>query len=404
MPGLLPPKFLLDNFKKAIDDERAHKYCPVAGVPALREQIAKHWSPYFNDRKIDPNTDILCTNGAIGAIYSILNNMVTKGDHVHMFEPYYTQYINHIEFAGADCVTSPMYTNDKGEWFFDFDHFEKSLDENSKLLIITNPHNPSGKIFTEAEIARLSAILDKWPQVTVLSDEVYFHLPFDGRKLISFANYSESNWKKTINVFSAGKMLNCTGWKIGWAIGPKELIHQAFFVHEASVFCNNVPGQYALAMSLEQAWTEPYEGHKNYFAYVNSVFQAGRDACTKLLTLSKKIKFKPTVVESGYFMPVDISGCEDQIPEKYFVKNVNYEDDEHTQVQQMQFPDNFERVPLDFALCRYLACEMGVSCMPVSNFCLQESKAPLHNFIRIAICRPPEQFLNPVMIEKFESL
>lgn len=83
-------------------------------------------------------------------------------------------------------------------------------------------------------------------------------------------------------------------------------------------------------MSLDQAWTQPYEGHENYFAYVNSVFQAGRDACTKLMSLSKKIKFKPTVVESGYFMPVDISGCEDQIPAKYFIKNVNYEEDEHT--------------------------------------------------------------------------
>jgi len=330
--------------------------------------------------------------------------MVNKGDHVHMFEPYYTQYINHIEFAGADCVTSPMYTNDKGEWFFDFDHFEKSLDENSKLLIITNPHNPSGKIFTEDEIARLSAILDKWPQVTVLSDEVYFHLPFDGRKLVSFANYSESNWKKTVNVFSAGKMLNCTGWKIGWAIGPKDLIHQAFFVHEASVFCPNVPGQYALSKSLEQAFTQPYEGYKNYFAFVQSVFQAGRDACQELLSYSQNIKFKPTVVESGYFMPVDISGCEEHIPEKYFLKNVNYEDDEKTLVKQMQFPDNFERVPLDFALCRYLAVEKGVSCMPVSNFCLHESKTPLHNYIRIAICRPPDQFLNPSMIEKFKTL
>lgn len=149
----------------------------------LREAVAKWFSPHFNHRLLDANKNILITNGAIGAIYAVINNLVTKGDHVHMFEPYYTQYINHIEFAGADAVTSPMHTNDKGEWFFDFDHLEESLDKNSKVLIITNPHNPSGKMFSADEIARLSAILDKWPQVTVLSDEVYFHLPFDGRKL-----------------------------------------------------------------------------------------------------------------------------------------------------------------------------------------------------------------------------
>lgn len=75
-------------------------------------------------------------------------------------------------------------------------------------------------MFTEHEIKKLSEILDRHPHVTVLSDDVYFHLPFDGRKYISFANYSQSNWKKTVSVFSAGKMLNCTGWKIGWMVGP----------------------------------------------------------------------------------------------------------------------------------------------------------------------------------------
>ena len=134
------------------------------------------------------------------------------------------------------------------------------------------------------------------------------------------------------------------------------------------------------------------------------MFQSGRDACVKLLRYSKNIKFRPTVVESGYFMPVDISGCESQIPAKYFVKNVNYEKDPHTKIEQMQFGDNFEKVPLDFALCRYLAVEKGLACMPISNFCLQESKKPLHTFIRIAICRPPEAFLNDKLISTFKTL
>ena len=256
-----------------INDHQNNQYSPPAGHMLLRSEICKWWSPHFNGRTLDPNSNVLITNGAIGAIYAVINNLVSEGDSVHMFEPYYTQYINQIEFSGASAVTSPMYTNDKGEWFFDFDHFEKSLDANSNLLIITNPHNPSGKLFTKEEIARLSAILEKWPQVAVLSDEVYFYLPFDGRKLEVFANYSEANWSKTVTVFSAGKMLNCTGWKVGWAIGPKNLIANAFAVHEAVAFCPNVPGQIALAKSLEEAFTKPYDGHKNYFEYVRSVFE-----------------------------------------------------------------------------------------------------------------------------------
>ena len=86
--------------------------------------------------------------------------------------------------------------------------------------MITNPHNPSGKLFTRDEIAKMSAILDKHPQINVVSDDVYYFLPFDGRKYESFANFSQSNFEKTITVYSAGKMLNCTGWKIGWSIGP----------------------------------------------------------------------------------------------------------------------------------------------------------------------------------------
>lgn len=109
-------------------------------------------------------------------------------------------------------------------------------------MLLTNPHNPSGKMFTEAETKQMTEILNRHPHVLVITDEVYFHLPFDGRKQVSFARYCKSNWEKTITVFSVGKMLNCTGWKIGWAVGPARLIKQAMFVHEAMSFNTNVPG------------------------------------------------------------------------------------------------------------------------------------------------------------------
>lgn len=170
------------------------------------------------------NKNILVTNGACGALSASIMNLCGKGDFVHTFEPFFSQYINQIEFAGAECRPSPMHTDEEGAWHFDFDHFEKSLDENSKVLILNNPHNPTGRVFTEDEIARVSKILEKHPQVTVLADEVYFHLPFGGRKMVSFANYSEANWNKTINIFSFGKMLNCTGWKLGFCIAPAHMI------------------------------------------------------------------------------------------------------------------------------------------------------------------------------------
>ncbi len=403
VPGLGPPKFLTETMKEVIDIPANNHYSPVIGHATLRSEIAKWWSPYFNGRELNPATDVLVTTGAIGAVYCIIENLCTKGDTVHMFEPYYTCYINCIEFAGANCSTSPMYTDKDGNWHFDFDHFEKSLNENSRLLILNNPHNPTGRLFTDEEMQRMTKILEKWPKVTVLNDEVYFFLPFDGKKMLSFANYGD-NWHKTINVYSARKMLNCTGWKVGWAIGPAALVKQAFYVHESSSFNSNVPGQVAIAKVMETMWTKEYEGHKNYFEYCVKVFEEGRAGCTQMLEKATGLKFTPTKVESGYFMCVDVTGCEDKIPAKYFAKNENYEDDKDTVVRQMQFPEHFDKVPLDFAVCRYLAVECGISCMPVTNFCLHESEHRLERFIRIAICRPGDQFNNPNMMGKFEKL
>lgn len=185
---------------------------------------------------------MLVTNGAIGSLFSAIMNMVGPGDSVHMFEPYYSQYINHVEFAGASVKTSPMYTDAEGTWHFDFDHFEKSIDASTKVVLITNPHNPSGKLWTRQEIEKLTEILDRHPHVRVISDDVYFFLPFEGRQYESFANFSPANFDKTLTIYSSGKMLNCTGWKIGWMIGPKDMVGHAMYVHEATTFNLNVPG------------------------------------------------------------------------------------------------------------------------------------------------------------------
>lgn len=235
---------------KTIGDGPNNHYTMFLGHPLLRKKIAEHFSPIFG-KELNMNTNIVVTNGAIGSIFSVIMNLVSAGDEVLMFEPYYTQYVNHIEFSGAKIVTAPMVINSQGEWLFDFKAFENAITPRTKLVMITNPHNPSGKMFTEQEIRQLTEILNKHPQITVLSDDVYFHLPFDGRKYVNFANYSQSNWEKTVTVFSAGKMLNCTGWKIGWMIGPEDLITQAMYVHEACSYNTNNPGQIALAKSMD---------------------------------------------------------------------------------------------------------------------------------------------------------
>ena len=136
--------------------------------------------------------------------------------------------------------------------------------------MITNPHNPSGKLWKRSEIERLTEILDRHPHVRVISDDVYFYLPYDGLTYESFANFSPSNFAKTITVYSAGKMMNATGWKVGWMVGPSDLVKHSMYVHEATTFNMNVPGQIAVANSMDQVFNSPYEGNTNYLTYTQS--------------------------------------------------------------------------------------------------------------------------------------
>lgn len=118
-------------------------------------------------------------------------------------------------------------------------------------MLITNPHNPTGKCLTQSDIEKISEILDrKAPHAWVISDDVYDFLTFDGRSHIPFASYG-NNWERTVTLYSAGKLMNCTGWKIGWVVGPPAPVKQAALIHEAAVFNLNVPGQVAVGWSLD---------------------------------------------------------------------------------------------------------------------------------------------------------
>ena len=174
------------------------------------------------------------------------------------------------------------------------------------------------------------------------------------------------------------------------------------YVHEACCFNINVAGQIAVAKSLPDAFDKEYRGHKNYLEYTQSTFEEARNEVCNLVKRSKRIKIDPVACESGYFVTADISTTRDLIPERYFKPNVNYEDDKDTLVKQMQFIDG--KVPLDFALCRWLAIEKGVVIMPLSNFCLQESPHKMTNMVRIASCKTPETFTDPKLISKFDTL
>lgn len=139
-----------------------------------------------------------------------------------LIEPFFAQYLSHIQLGGAKIVTVPLELKD-GRFHLNMDVLRSVLNEKSRMIILNTPHNPTGKVFTREELEEITEILDPYPNCYVLSDEVYDFLTFEGREHVMFANL-KNNWEKTITVFSGGKMFACTGWKIGWSIAPADII------------------------------------------------------------------------------------------------------------------------------------------------------------------------------------
>jgi N-succinyldiaminopimelate aminotransferase len=164
-PGIDAPPFLVDNLCRA-SKEGFNQYTLFLGHPLLREKLSEFFSPMFkqakNNQTLNPHTEILVTNGACGALFSALHHLVEKGDEVVFFQPYYTQYVNYVEFAGATIKTAPLKLVD-GVWQYDFEALERAITPKTKVLMITNPHNPTGKLFTKDELMRITEIIQKHP-------------------------------------------------------------------------------------------------------------------------------------------------------------------------------------------------------------------------------------------------
>jgi aspartate/methionine/tyrosine aminotransferase len=141
--------------------------------------------------------------------------------------------------AGAKVRFVPLEFKD-GKWSFNQDNLKSVLSDKTKVLILNNAHNPTGKLFTDSELHTISDIIKEYPHLIVLSDDVYEYLVFDGKETILFASIAD-NWNRTVSVFSGGKLFSATGWKVGWGIGPADIINAASIVSTTTVYCINAP-------------------------------------------------------------------------------------------------------------------------------------------------------------------
>jgi methionine aminotransferase len=224
-----------------------NQYAPMAGVPALRAAIAAkseglYGTPY------DPEHEVTVTAGGTQAIFTAVTALVRPGDEVIVLEPVYDSYVPAIELAGGRAVRAtlapPTYRPD-------WEAIGALVSARTRMILVNGPHNPTGAVFSAANLDALAAIV-RGTRIVVVSDEVYEHIVFDGARHESVSRHPELAARSFV-VGSFGKTFHVTGWKVGWALAPRALMAEFRKVHQFVVFTVNTPVQLGLADFMAEA-------------------------------------------------------------------------------------------------------------------------------------------------------
>lgn len=295
--------------------EEVHQYLPMAGYPPLLAKIKKLVQKSYH-RIVQPETEILVTAGATQAIFTTIMALVKANDEVIILDPSYDCYEAPVLLSNAKPVRVDLNDDYTPNW----EQIEKAVSSKTKMIIINNPHNPTGKILTEAAIVALETILEKNPDIILLSDEVYEYITFE--QLHISIHSREKLYHRSVVISSFGKSFHITGWKVGYLVAPEYLMKEIKKVHQFTVFSVNSICQVAISEYLDLV----------SISELGKFYQEKRDYFRKLLTNSR---FELMPCEGTYF----------QVASYAKISNEN---------------------DLDF--CKRLITEYGVAAIPNSTF------------------------------------
>jgi len=272
----------------AVIGEGRNQYAPMEGVVELREQISAKLEKCYG-RRFDPHSEITVTCGGTEALYDAVQAVVRAGDEVIIFDPAYDAYEPAVRLAGGRCIRIALAPP---AFRFDWDEVRRALNERTRLIIINSPQNPSCTVAGREDLDALAALIRDRP-ITVLADEVYEHVLFDGRRHASVLAHAELR-ERSFAVFSFGKTLHATGWRVGYCVAPPPLTGELRKVHQFNTFSIVSPLQYAIARYLA--------AHPDAWSGLSGFFQAKRDLLAGLLRGSG---FEPVPAAGTYFQLVD---------------------------------------------------------------------------------------------------
>jgi len=268
-----------------------NQYAPMEGSVALRTAIvAKILAA--GGRAVDPETELTVTCGGTESIYSAIQAVVAHGDEAIVFDPAYDAYDPAIRLAGGRCIHIPLNAPD---FRIDWQRVRAALSDRTRLIVINNPHNPACTVATAADLDELAAVVRDRP-ITVIADEVYEHVQYDGRAHQSVMNHPEL-LHRSFAVYSFGKTLHITGWRVGYCVAPPLLTRELRKVHQFNAFSIAAPLQAAIALYLQR--------HPDAWRTVAAFFSAKRDLLLARLAGSG-LTLPPA--QGTYFQLADYSG------------------------------------------------------------------------------------------------
>ena len=334
-PDFDPPREITDRLKE-IADIGPHQYPITWGAKNFRDALAKKQA-HFMGREIDPETEIVVTCGSTEAMMTAMMSVVNPGDKVIVFSPFYENY-------GADAILTgaePIYVPLKPPSFdFDRDELEAAFKKRPKALILCNPANPSGKVFTYEELKFISELAIKY-DAFVITDEVYEHIVYKPYKHVYISSLP-GMYERTISCSSLSKTYSITGWRIGYIIACPEVIERAKKVHDFLTVGAAAPLMEAAVVGLEFP-DSYYEGLRDHYTHMRDLFINGL----------KDFGLDYNEPQGAYFVMVDVS--------EFGVKD-------------------------DLAFCEWMCEHVGVAAVPGSSF----FKEDINNYVRFHFAKKDE--------------
>lgn len=292
-PDFAPPPTLAAALAQAVQEGR-NQYVPVGGIAPLREAIAAGLSDRFGVGR-DAATEITITAGGSEGIFDAITATITAGDEVIVLDPSYDLYAPVVALAGGWTIRVPL---DPTSFAIDWNRVASAITPRTRLVIVNSPHNPTGAMWSPADVARLASLAEAH-DLLVISDEVYEHIVFDGRSHVSALSHSGLAARSFV-ISSFGKSFHCTGWRLGAVVAPPALTRELRKVHQYNTFGAFAPAQWAAATMLRE--------HTDHLVALGAFYQAKRDRFVDGLA---RTRFRPLPVAGAYFQLVDYGAISD---------------------------------------------------------------------------------------------